>query len=135
MIIARNTVKFNSKIMIYTLLTVLGVFSLNTANTTMVFEAEKGKELKIAYYGSKIDELSQIKDAGFASVSAYPAYGLIGDKEAAVSAMQSDGNLTLDLKIEDLSVEKWDNGEILCVSSLDKHYPFVVKNYYKSYRE
>ena len=121
--------------MIHTLLTILGVFSLNTANTTIAFEAEKGKELKIAYYGSRVDNLDQIKDAGFASVSAYPAYGLIGEKEAAISAMQADGNPTLDLRVEDYSIGQWENGEILCVSSKDSYYPFFVNNYFKSYRE
>ncbi len=115
------------------LMTLLSVFAIHTANSTMVFDASEGSDLKMVYYGDKLENPQMALDAGFAPMRAYPAYGLIGTEEVALAAVHPDGNMTLKMVVDSYSVEKWDGGEILCVVSRDEHYPFTVKNYYKTY--
>ncbi len=115
------------------LMTLLGVFAINTANSTMVFDASEGSDLKMVYYGDRLENPQMAVDAGYQSLRAYPAYGLIGTEEAALAAVHPDGNMTLKMVVDSWNVEKWEGGEILCVVSKDEHYPFTVKNYYRTY--
>ncbi len=115
------------------LMTLLSVFAIHTANSTMVFDAAEGKDLKMVYYGDKLENPQMAVDAGYSFLRAYPAYGLIGTEEVALAAVHPDGNMTLQMVVDSWAVEKWDGGEILCVVSKDAHYPFTVKNYYKTY--
>ncbi len=115
------------------LITLLSVFAINTANSSMVFEAEKGSELKIVYYGNRLNNPYDAVESGFRARPAYPAYGLIGDSEAAVSVIYPDGNMTLKLAVTDCETAKWDGGEIFAVTSQDTYYPLTVKTFYKTY--
>ncbi len=119
--------------MITVLLSLLSVFAINTANSSMVFDAEKGSDLKVVYYGDKLENPQMAVDAGFSSMRAYPAYGMLGTEEVALAAVHPDGNMTLQLVVDSWTVTPWEGGEVLCVTSKDTHYPFTVKNYYKTY--
>ena len=109
---------------------------LNTGNSSLVLESETGKEAKILYYGSALDadEAGSLKLAGYRSESIYPAFGLKGADEPAISIIQADGSLTLDLRVSEVSSEEWENGEIVTITSVDPVYPIRVKNVFKSYR-
>ncbi len=115
------------------LMTLLSVFAINTLNSSMVFDVSEGSDLKIVYYGDRLENPQTAVDAGFRPNRAYPAYGLIGTEEVALAAVHSDGNMTLQMVVDSWTVDSWEGGEILCVTSHDTHYPFVVKNYYKTY--
>lgn len=115
------------------LLSLLGIFVLNTTNTSIAFDLDKGKESQILYYGVKLDDTSQIKDAGYGANRLYPAYGLIGADEAAISLSYPDGNKTLKLLVSDYQLSKWEDGETLCIESKDPQYPFTLKEYFKTY--
>ena len=108
---------------------------LNTASTTMVLDAEPGRELQIVYYGSLLNQqdVENLRYAGVRPQRAYPAHGLIGKEEEALSVIFTDGNMTLDLKVVSVSRETWEDGEILSVTSRDSYYPFSVTAYYKTY--
>lgn len=113
------------------------IFALNTGNTTMLIDAGKGSEAKILYYGSRLDAdaADVIKDAGYRGNSLYPAFGLKGAEEPAISLLQADGGLTLDLRVSEVTSEEWAGGEILAVISSDPVYPVKVKNVFKTYRD
>lgn len=119
-------------ILITTLLA--GIISLSTSNTTLVLDAGNGKEAQILYYGSLLgaDEAA-LNHAGYRGSSLYPAFGLKGAQEPAISIIQADGNLTLDLRVSEVVTEKWEGGEIVTITSCDPVYPIRVKNTFKSY--
>ena len=108
---------------------------LNTNNSTLVLNAETGREARILYYGSVLDsgEAGNLANAGYRSNSLYPAFGLKGTEEPAISMIQADGNLTLDLRVSEVITEKWEDGEIVTITSTDPVYPISVKNSFKSY--
>ena len=108
---------------------------LNTSNSSMVLNAETGKEAKILYYGSALEagEADALEAAGYRWNSLYPAFGLRGADEPAISMIQADGNLTLDLRVTGVHTETWENGRIVTITSSDPVYPVTVKNFFKSY--
>jgi len=110
---------------------------LNTKSTTLVLDAQQGKELRIVYYGSllKQADIEQLGAAGVRGQAAYPAHGLIGKSEEAVSIIQADGNMTLDLKVESVSTSSWADGQIIAITSKDAVYPISVVSYFKSYEK
>ncbi len=120
-----------------TLITALlaGIFAMNTANTSIVIDADKGEEARILYYGSalSLEEAASLQDAGYPGCTLYPAFGLKGTEEPAISIIQADGNITLDLRVSSVSSEKWEGGEILTVTSTDPVYPIQVSNVFKTY--
>ena len=113
------------------------IVSISTAESSMVFEAEPGKQLKIISYGSlrEAADLENILKSGATPQKYYPAYGLSPDEVYLVAATQSDGNMTLDPVISSVKKDKWENGDILTVTSKDKYYPVEIANVFKTYRD
>ncbi|MDE6337112.1 MAG: alpha-galactosidase [Muribaculaceae bacterium] len=107
-----------------------------TPNTSLLLDAEKGQQLKFLYYGNALsaNDIANIKDAGAANHNAYPVYGLWPEKEAAFSAVHSDGNMTLDMIVEKVNVSKDDDGaETTTVTLVDKVYPFTIDVNYRTF--
>ncbi len=123
-------------------LTVQGVRAeqvvVETQNTSLVLEVEKGQQPKYVYYGAKLSaqELQHLqKPAVFGRMEAYPAYGLNTPAEAALAIRHSDGNLSTALVAE--YVER---GEVVgegnfvtCITMKDPVYPITVTLNYKAY--
>ena len=123
-------------------LTVQGVRAeqvvVETQNTSLVLEVEKGQQPKYVYYGAKLSaqELQHLqKPAVFGRMEAYPAYGLNTPAEAALAMRHSDGNLSTALVAE--YVERGEVvGEGNFVTSItmkDPVYPITVTLNYKAY--
>ena len=107
-----------------------------TPNTSLLLDAEKGQQLKFLYYGNALSatDISNIKDAGTANHNAYPVYGLWPEKEAAFSAVHSDGNMTLDMVVEKVNTTKdADGAETTTVTLVDKVYPFTIDVNYRTF--
>ena len=83
---------------------------ISTEKTSIVLDAPTGGDLNFAYYGEKISDKDAdlLYDAGQAWQQAYPVYGLWCQREVALSVTHSDGNMTLQMKVQD--VEK--NGDV-----------------------
>lgn len=107
---------------------------LNTANTSLVLNIEKGKPLSQLYYGSQLkeSEVKVLRSAGNRAEQCYPAHGL-ANREDALCVKFPDGNITLDLRVEKATRSNWEDGEILAIVSRDQYYPLTVTSYYKSY--
>ena len=130
----------------YLLLTALGFLSsslfaqdylVSTPNTSLLIEATPGETVKIQYYGSKIEnsDIQGIYDAGMVfNADSYPAFGLQTIGEKAIAATQPDGNMSLDLKIEQVKQYPTKDGEVTEILLKDKVYPFEIKQYYKAYQ-
>ena len=111
---------------------ILGAVILNTVNTTLAIDAEKGKELQISYYGALASE-NEISSAAYSKNPAYPCYGKARQLYNCISATNCKGEKVLDLKVVQSDVEKWSGGEILRVVSEDPSFPLRVVNCFKTY--
>ena len=123
--------------MIKALFTILGIFALNTANTTLVINAPDNGEAGIIYYGNKLEkaEIDQLAPAGYWAQGLYPAYGLKGTTETAIAVTQADGNKTLQLNVCAVEEGSWEGGKTISIISKDPAYPVTVKNVFKSFEE
>lgn len=109
---------------------------ISTPKTSLVLDATKGQELKFIYYGNALNgtDLNNVVEAGAPNVNAYPVYGLWPQNEAAFAAVHSDGNMTLDMAIENVSTSKGSDGtETTTITLTDKVYPFSIDVNYKTF--
>ena len=112
-------------------------YLVSTPNTSLLIKATPGETVKIQYYGSKIEnsDIQGIYDAGMVfNADSYPAFGLQTMGEKAIAATQPDGNMSLDLKIEQVKQYPTKDGEVTEILLKDKVYPFEIKQYYKAYQ-
>ena len=72
---------------------------IQTPNTTMVIKADKGQELRQAYYGDRISdaEAGQLAEAGIdLNTAAYPVFGQTDMVQlSALQVLHPDGQLVL----------------------------------------
>ncbi len=111
---------------------------VETQNTSLVLEVEKGQQPKYVYYGAKLSaqELQHLqKPAVFGRMEAYPAYGLNTPAEAALAMRHSDGNLSTALVAEYVEHgEVVDEGNfVTSITMRDPVYPITVTLNYKAY--
>ncbi len=109
---------------------------VSTPGTSLVLDADKGNQLKFLYYGKALKgvDLDNFTSGGAGWQSAYPVYGLWPEKEAAMSAVHSDGNMVLDMVVDKVASRKdADGSEVTTVTLTDKVYPFNVDVNYRTY--
>ena len=128
------------------LLITLGLFSsslpaqdylVSTPNTSLMIKATPGEKVKIQYYGSKIgvNDIQSIYNTGVAfNADGYPTFGLQTMGEKAMAVTQPDGNMSLDLMVEQVKQYPVEEGEMTEIIMKDKVYPFHVTQYYKAYK-
>ncbi|MDE6144168.1 MAG: alpha-galactosidase, partial [Muribaculaceae bacterium] len=111
------------------------IIHVSTPGTSLVLDGEKGGSLDFLYYGAALSpsEIGQLKNSGFKPLSAFPFYGNYPEHESAMAATHADGNMTLDMAVEDISRSSSDGAEITTVTMRDKAYPLTVKLNYKTY--
>lgn len=111
------------------------IVKVDTENTSLVVNADKGKKLKHLYYGAKISatDAENLRDAGAANENAYPDYGVDPSDEAAIAAVHNDGNMTLNLVVDNVVVSNDNNSSLTTVKLVDSHYPFSVSVNYRTY--
>ncbi len=129
------------------LLAALGLFSVSlpakdylvsTGNTSLLLTVEKGEKPKFQYYGSRISpaDIQSVYDSGLAfNADSYPVFGLNTAGERAMAVTHADGNMSLDLAVEEVRQYADDEGEITEICMKDKVYPFCVKQCFKAYKE
>ena len=110
------------------------IVKVDTKSSSMVLDATKGKKLKHLYYGANITDAdaSSLKSAGAANRDAYPDYGLITVPETALSAVHSDGNMTLDLRVDGVEHRKDGKADPTVIRLKDAYYPFTVNVNYRT---
>ena len=112
-------------------------YLISTPRTSLLITANKGEKSKMQYYGVSITpvQIQNIYDAGLAfEADSYPAFGLQTVGEKAVAITHADGNMSLDLGVDNVKQYGIDDGEILEVLLKDKIYPVWVKQCYKAYK-
>lgn len=119
---------------------------IETANNALVLHADDQGDLKIIYFGKKLQntkEYSQVpqvyrQSEDYTEVlnSAYTSSGSRNLAEPAISVTHGDGNTSLDLKYVNHKKEKIDdNVAQLMVTLQDPVYPFKVILYYRIYQK
>ena len=109
---------------------------VSTPRTSLLLKAPVGGELEILYYGQKLadaDLAALETDGGMGA--AYPAYGMNSLGETALAVQQADGNLTLQLVVEDVSSTEAENSSETVVRLKDTLYPFYVDVCYRAYKD
>ncbi len=108
---------------------------IDTGKTTLVLDAEKGKKLRNLYYGSKISDVDaeNLQYSLGKGHNAYPDYGMITVPETALSMIHNDGNMTLDLRVDNVKTRKDKDSEITEITLKDTYYPTEVKVCYKTF--
>ncbi|MBQ8423111.1 MAG: alpha-galactosidase [Coprobacter sp.] len=107
---------------------------ISTENTSLVYSANKGGDLRFSHYGAKIapDEVGPLHGiwAGMNRV-AYPTYGSEFNVLTSLQVVHADGNTTTFLALKDVATYPASDGEITVITLRDRHYPFEVKlNYH-----
>ncbi len=110
---------------------------IQTPHTTMVIKADKGQELRQAYYGDRITEAeaAQLAEAGIdLNTAAYPAFGQSDMVQLpALQVVHTDGQLVLYPTVDQVLASKEGNGTVTTITMTDKKYPVTVKVFYKTY--
>ena len=108
-----------------------------TPNNELVLKAEKGSDLKILYYGSKLSDadLAGLEASGAAGLDAYPAYGFNCASEASLGVTHADGNMSTVLKVESVSQAQENGVQVTRIRLKDTVYPFYATVCYKAYQD
>lgn len=112
-------------------------YLISTPNTSLLITAVPGEKSKFQYYGSRISEkdIQGIYDSGLAfGVESYPVFGVNTPGERAMAVTHSDGNMSLDLLVEQVRQYDTDEAHMTEIRMKDKVYPFVLKQMYKVYK-
>ncbi len=111
------------------------IVNVSTANTTILLDATDGAPLRFLYYGEKLpaSDVAGVAESASTPLDAYPVYGMTSHRETAMSVTHPDGNMTLDMAVTGVERKNTDNGEETIVKMTDKHYPFDVNIYYRTY--
>ncbi|MBC5603284.1 alpha-galactosidase [Bacteroides difficilis] len=112
-------------------------YLISTPNTSLLITAVPGEKSKFQYYGCRIFEkdIQGIYDSGLAfGLESYPVFGLNTPGERAMAVTHADGNMSLDLAVEEVKQYTSNEAEVTEIRMKDKVYPFVLKQIYKAYK-
>ena len=106
---------------------------INTKNSTMVLEVEKGKQPQYVYYGASLSDtdLKHLQAPRGGRMDAYPAYGMNCPAEAAFAMKHADGNMSTELYTTDIEHQ----GDLTRIVLKDPVYPTSVTLFYKAYQD
>lgn len=124
-------------VMMMTAFVAIAQVRITTPNTEMVLKAEKGGELLVQYYGTRLSDADfhNLEAAGVAAQNAYPAYGFWCAGEPALAVTHSDGNMSTVLKVESVSQSMEQGAQVTRILLKDTVYPFYVTVGYRAYQD
>ncbi len=113
-------------------------YQLSTQNLSLVLETTNSGQVVYQYFGPKI----QATDVqGLYNVhsnynsNTYPAFGVDSYGEKAIAVEMPDGNMSIDLNLENIEYSKDATGQLIIMTFKDKVYPFLVKQIFKAWNE
>lgn len=112
-------------------------YLVSTPNTSLLITAVPGEKSKFQYYGSRIEErdIQGVYDSGQAfGVESYPVFGLNTPGERAMAVAHADGNMSLDLVVEEVRQYEGAGAQTTEIRMKDLVYPFILKQYFKAYK-
>ena len=113
-----------------------GEVVIATPHTQMVLHANEGEDLRQDYYGSRIMETKQLKEAGSDfNFAALPTFGTIDMIHLpALQVEHADGDLNMELTVTDYNTKEEPNAIVHVFTMQDRIKPVTVKVYYKAYK-
>ncbi len=109
---------------------------VTTNNTCLVLKVNDKKRLEQTYFGEKIKNTDEMSLADLDKFSAYSTFGTNHVFEAALRAIQADGNTSTELVYRSSSVENKSNDLVHTVVSLkDEYYDLFVDIHYNAYQK
>lgn len=128
---------FLSFLMTLTISAWSGDVTIETPNTMLVLHAREGGDLRMAYYGARVANLQQLRDAGAdLNSSALPAFGTVDMVQLpALQVLHADGDLNLELQTTNYSSHAEGNAQVHVFTMQDKLQPIIVRMFYKAYRQ
>ena len=112
-------------------------YLVSTPNTSLLITAVPGEKSKFQYYGSRIEErdIQGVYDSGQAfGVESYPVFGLNTPGERAMAVAHADGNMSLDLVVEEVRQYEGAGAQTTEIRMKDLVYPFILKQYLRHIR-
>lgn len=108
---------------------------VTTGNTSLLLDAERGGRLRMLHYGGRLSDADAalVEASGNKGLDAYPVYGIFPQNECAMSVVHADGNMTLDMAVEDWKTERLADGTQTVVTLRDKVYPLTLRVNYRTY--
>ena len=113
-----------------------GQVIISTPNTSMVLHANDGEDLRQDYYGAKLADVKQLKEAGSDfNFAALPAFGTVDMIHLpALQVQHTDGDLNLELTVTDYSSYDDRNAVVHTFTMQDQLKPVTIKVFYKAYQ-
>ncbi len=112
-------------------------YLISTPKTSLLIRANEGEQSLFQYYGPRIEQgdISSIYDAGLAEwENSYSTFGIHSYGTHSIQVTHSDGNMSLDLIVEQVKQYSTDEADITEITLKDKVYPFTVTQYFKAYK-
>ncbi len=109
---------------------------IETPNTMLILHAREGGDLHTAYYGARVTNLQQLRDAGAdLNASAMPAFGTVDMVQLpALQVLHADGDLCLELQTTGYESHAEGDAQVHIFTMHDKLQPITVKVFYKAYK-
>ena len=109
---------------------------VTTNSTCLMLKVNDKNRLEQTYFGEKIQNLAEMETLDLDKASAYSTFGTNHVFEAALRAIQADGNTSTELAYVSSTVEKKSDDIIHTVISLkDEYYDLFVDIHYKAYQK
>ena len=112
------------------------LIEISTDNMSLLLVAEKGAPLRTLYFGPSISAADAQQLLSMRSTrQTYPAFGQGTNRDYAISVKHQDGNMSLDLVVDEVRKESISDADIVRIDLKDRLYPFKVSACYKAYRD
>lgn len=109
---------------------------VTTNNTCLMLKVNEKNRLEQTYFGTKIKNMEEMTSVDLETFAAYSTFGTTHVFEAALRAIQADGNTSTELGYVSSSSEKISDNVIQTTISLkDEYYDLFVNLHYKAYQQ
>jgi len=121
---------------VFTMSYAVDYIPITTSNTCLLLKVNNRNRLEQTYFGEKIRNAEEMESVDLKTYSAYSTFGTNHVFEAALRAIQADGNTSTELIYLSHQSEKKNNDLIHTVISLkDEHYDLFVDIHYNAYQQ
>jgi len=109
---------------------------IQTKNTCLLLKVNEKNRLEQTYFGKRIGNANEMKSVDLETFSAYTTFGTNHVFDAALRAIQADGNTSTELGYVSSKTEQKDNNIIHTIISLkDEYYDLFVDIHYNAYQQ
>jgi alpha-galactosidase len=128
-------VSFSTALLLGGSLSAQEIITVSTQNTCLALKVTDTKQLEQVYFGGKLKSADELRTASLPGASAYTTFGGDHTFEAALRAVQGDGNTSTELRYASSRTESKGDSIVRTVISLkDAYYALEVDLCYNAYQ-